>query len=114
MKILPRLIPLIAALLIAGCNNPGSFGPHPLSDWIGVEVTVLFRRDVLGAAGDPIAPTSTWLNNTKVSLDGRILTAHEEGIYLDSRYKVNSGDSDLRHSLFWIPASSILAIERRN
>jgi hypothetical protein len=29
--------------------------------------------------------------------NGKIMEVHANGIYLDSHYKVNSGDSDLRH-----------------
>jgi hypothetical protein len=29
--------------------------------------------------------------------NGKIMEAHANGIYLDSYYKVNSGDSDLMH-----------------
>lgn len=64
----------------------------------------------MGASGTPIGPTTTWLNNTKVSLDGKIITVHNDGIFFDSHYKMNSGDADLRHSVFWIPNDSILTI----
>ena len=76
-------------------------------------VTVYFKRDLLGAAGSPIAPSSTWLNNTKMSLDGKIVEAHPAGLFLDSHYQMNSGDADLRHSIFWMPSESILTVESK-
>ena len=107
------ILSLLALVFLAGCTEDSSPQSNSLQQWEGVEVVVYFKRDALGAAGSPIAPTSTWLNNTKVSLNGKIIEAHADGIYLDSRYKVNSGDSDLRHSHFWIPNDSILTIERK-
>jgi hypothetical protein len=104
---------LLCLLALAGCSGPIASEPNPLKQWIGVEVTVQFKRDHLGASGNPVAPNTTWLNNTKVSLDGRILSVHEDGIFFDSHYKMNSGDSDQRHSLFWIPHHSILTVEKK-
>lgn len=74
-------------------------------------MTLYFRRDMLGAAGAPIGPTTTWLNNAMVSLNGKIVEARPDGVFLDSHYKMNSGDTDLHHSIFWIPNDSILTVE---
>jgi hypothetical protein len=104
---------LISLLVLAGCQESSDTEPAALEQWVGSEVTVYFKRDMLGAAGTPIAPTSTWINNTKLSLNGKISSAHENGIFFDSHYKMNSGDTDLRHSIFWIPADSILTIEKK-
>jgi len=104
---------LIALLLLTGCGEKHEAKAHALEQWIGSEVTVNFSRDLLGAAGNPIAPTSTWLNNTMVSLDGKIVAAHPEGIFFDGYYKMNLGDADLRHSQFWVPMNSILTIEKK-
>ena len=41
------------------------------------------------------------------------MEAHATSIYLDSHYKVNLGDCDLRRLHFWIPNNSILTIERK-
>ncbi len=68
---------------------------------------------MLGAAGNPISPTSTWLNDTKVSLSGKITETRPEGIFSEARYKVNSGDAKFRESNIWIPENSILMIELR-
>lgn len=104
----------IGLLASAGCTRQASPRPSDLlSQWEGEAVTLFFKRDQLGAAGDPIAPTTTWQNNTKVSLNGRILAIDGESILFDSQYKANSGDSQLRNSIFWIPKTSILTIERR-
>jgi len=46
-----------------------------------------------------------------VSLDGKIITARTDGIFLDSHFKMNSDDTELRHSLFWIPNESILSVQ---
>lgn len=82
-----------------------------LQQWEGKEVTVFFRRNLLGAAGAPIAPTTTWLNHSAVSLNGKIVTARMEGIFLDSHYKLNPDDPELRQSVFWIPNESILSVK---
>lgn len=108
------ILPLITLLfLLAGCGNQTTIVVPPLQQWEGSEVTVYFKRDILGASGSPIAPTTTWLNNTKVSLNGKITEARLEGIFFESHYKMNSGDADLRHSLFWIPNESILMVESK-
>ncbi|MGJ8657107.1 MAG: hypothetical protein ACSHX6_11710 [Akkermansiaceae bacterium] len=101
---------LIITLFLSSCKKPSSSTSNALEQWVGSEVTVYFKRDLLGASGTPIGPTTTWLNNTKVSLDGKIITVHNDGIFFDSHYKMNSGDADLRHSVFWIPNDSILTI----
>ncbi|NNE91099.1 MAG: hypothetical protein HKN23_05585 [Verrucomicrobiales bacterium] len=111
MKLILPLFPLV--FLLTGCREQTPPKVAALEQWEGSEVTVYFRRDMLGAAGSPIAPTSTWLNNTKVSLDGKIMEARLDGVFLDSHYKVNSGDTDLRHSVFWIPNESILTVESK-
>ena len=111
------ILTLLALFVLTSCDHrtetQAATRPHALEQWVGTEVTVYFRRDSLGAAGTPIAPTTTWLNNTKVSLDGKISAVYPDGLFLDSHYKSNSGDSDLRHSNFWIPADSILTIEKK-
>lgn len=113
ITLMKTIIPCIPFLLLLGCDRQTTTTHKPpLDRWTGAEVTVLFKRDQLGAAGNPIAPTSTWLNNTKISLGGRIISAHEDGIFFESRYKMNSGDTETRHSIFWIPGDSILAIEK--
>jgi len=104
---------LITLLMLTGCGEKHEAKVHALDQWMGSEVTVHFNRDLLGAAGSPIAPTSTWLNNTKLSLDGKIVAAHQDGIFFDSHYTMNSGDTDLRHSIFWVPMNSILTIEKK-
>ena len=106
------VIIIITAIALAGCSTEQSTSTA-LDKWVGAEVTVQFRRDLLGTAGNPIAPTSTWLNNTKVSLNGKISEVSKEGLFLDARYKMNSGDAQFRESLIWIPADSILMIEKR-
>ncbi|ADG69728.1 hypothetical protein Plim_3917 [Planctopirus limnophila DSM 3776] len=103
---------LFALLWLTGCEETHQAQVHPLEQWVGTEVTVNFNRDLLGAAGSPIAPTSTWLNNTRLSLDGKLVAVHHDGLFLDSRYKLNSGDTEFRHSVFWIPMNSILTIEK--
>ena len=104
-------IPLI--VLLTGCGKETPPKSASLQAWEGSEVTVHFRRDVLGASGSPIAPTTTWQNQTKVSLDGKIIEARLDGVFFESHYKHNSGDTDLRHSVFWIPNASILTVESR-
>lgn len=111
MKPILSLLPLI--FLLAGCSEETPPQAAALQEWEGSQVTVYFRRDILGAAGSPIAPTTTWLNNTKVSLDGKIIEARFDGVFFDSHYKINSGDTDLRHSVFWIPNESILTVESK-
>lgn len=106
----PILALLFLLFLLTGCEKQTSSKVPALQQWEGAEVTVYFRRDMLGAAGSPIAPTSTWLNNTKVSLNGKIVEAHLDGIFFDSHYKANSGDTDLQNSVFWIPNESILMV----
>jgi hypothetical protein len=113
-KDMKPIMMLLALFLLIGCGEKTSPKVNSLQQWEDSEVTVYFRRDMLGAAGSPIAPTSTWLNNTKVSLNGKIVEAHPDGVFLDSHYKVNSGDTDLRHSIFWIPNESILTIESKS
>jgi hypothetical protein len=110
MKSILLLIPL---LLLIGCGEQAPPKVAALQQWEGTEVTVYFRRDMLGAAGSPIAPTTTWLNNTKVSLDGKIIEARLDGVFLDSHYKMNSGDTNLRNSVFWIPNESILVVKSK-
>ena len=68
---------------------------------------------MLGAAGSPISPTTTWQNDTKVSLNGKIIEARLDGVFFESHYKINSGDTDLRNSVFWIPNESILTVESK-
>lgn len=111
MKSILPLLPLV--FLLVGCGERAPSKVAALQQWEGSEVTVYFRRDMLGAAGPPIAPTSTWLDNTKVSLNGKIIEARLDGVFFDSHYKVNSGDTDLRHSVFWIPNESILTVESK-
>lgn len=117
-----KLVLVLAAFLaLMGCQHSSSTREsgtrlpesHALDQWVGTEVTIQFRRDLLGAAGSPIAPNTTWLNGTKVSLDGLIVSVHESGVLFDCHYKMNSGDTELRHSEFWIPNDSILAIEKK-
>ena len=103
---------LFLPLFLLGCEQPQS-PSSSLEDWEGKTVTVFFDRNSLGASGSPIGPNTTWLNNTKVSLNGILLSVAEDGIVLDSQYKINSGDADLRESFFWIPTESILTIELR-
>ena len=103
---------IITAIALGGCS-PEQTDSSALDKWVGSQVTVQFRRNLLGATGNPIAPTSTWLNNTKLSLNGKISEVSKEGIFLDARYKMNSGDTQLQESIIWIPADSILMIEKR-
>lgn len=108
------ILSLSVSMAFLGCQRPHDPSPsQALDQWVGVTVTVQFRRDMLGASGNPIAPNATWLNDTKVSLDGNIVSVHEDGFFFDCHYKMNSGDTDLRHSEFWIPRNSILAIEKK-
>lgn len=104
------ILTLGLSILLIGCGEKASLEANALQQWKNSEVTVYFRRDMLGAAGAPIGPTSTWMNNTKVSLDGKIVEAHPDGVFLDSHYKANLGDTNSRHSTFWIPNDSILTI----
>ena len=104
------ILTCFASLLLMGCGEMSSSKSHSLQRWEELEVTVTFRRDMLGAAGAPIGPTTTWLNNSMVSLDGKIVEANAEGIFLDSHHKANSSDKNTRHSTFWIPTESILTV----
>lgn len=111
-KNMKPILLLIALLMLSSCGD-STRKSNALEQWIGTEVTVFFRRDMLGAAGSPIGPTTTWLNNSKVSLSGKIITVHHDGIFFESHHKANSGDKNLRHSVFWIPNESILTVESR-
>ena len=111
MKPLLPLFPLL--FILTGCGEQTPPKVASLQQWEGSEVTVYFRRDMLGAAGSPIAPTSTWLNNIKLSLRGKIVEARLDGIFFDSHYKANSGDTEQHHSVFWIPNESILTVESK-
>lgn len=104
-----NLLIIIAAIGLTGCSSDNN---SALEKWEGEEVTVQFRRDFLGSSGSPIAPTSTWLNNTLLSLNGEITEASREGIFLHARYKLNAGDAQPKESEIWIPAGSILMIEK--
>ncbi len=107
------LVAISMCLALAGCQSSRESEFQALDQWEGAEVTIQFKRDMLGASGDPVAPTATGLNNTLLSLGGRIISSHKEGLFLDSQYRMNQGDTDLRHSEFWIPSESILAIEKK-
>ena len=102
---------LCILVFLTGCADKRPTNVAALQQWEGKEVTVFFRRDLLGAAGAPIDPTSTRLNHSVVSLNGKMISARMEGIFLDSRYKLNQDDPELRQSVFWIPNESILSVK---
>ena len=106
-------LPWIALLLLAACDSQTGADGRGLKQWIGSEVTVHFNRDALGAAGNPIAPTVTGQNNTMLSIDGKITEVHEDGIFFDGHYRMNTSDTTVEHSIFWVPMHSILTIESR-
>lgn len=99
-----------AVLLLTGCGERTS-KESSLTKWEGREVTVQFRRDLLGAAGSPVSPTATWVNNAMVSLKGTLVEASPDGVFLDSHYKLNVDDAEAQQSIFWIPKVSILMVK---
>ena len=104
-----HLITVIAAIGLACCSSDNN---SALEKWEGTEVTVQFRRDFLGSGGTAISPTTDWQNNTMLSLRGKITEASREGIFLNARYQVNAGSGPFQESEIWIPASSILMVEK--
>jgi len=104
------LLAIIAAVGMTGCSRESD--SSALEQWEGTEVTVQFRRDFLGSGGAPISPTTDWQNNTMLSLRGKITEASREGIFLNARYQVNAGGGPFQESEIWIPAGSILMVEK--
>jgi hypothetical protein len=88
-------------------HHPSAIAPKP-----GTLCTVQFRRDSLGAASNlPIPPTTNIVNGSAVSIQGELIFVSPEAILLDqvnAHYIVNGVPNMKR---FWIPKSSILAIE---
>jgi hypothetical protein len=105
------ILTLLVLVLLTGCEERSAGKVSSLQQWESKDVTVFFRRDMLGAAGTPVSPIATWVNNAMVSLDGKIISARPDGIFLDSHYKLNSDDTEVRHSVFWIPNESILTVK---
>ena len=70
-------------LINTGCNSAvaSSTGPQR-----GVQCTVQFRRDALGAAASlPISPMTGGINGADTALSGKLIGTTDEWIILESR-----------------------------
>jgi hypothetical protein len=76
---------------------------HPLASDIGRTCTVQFKRNVLGLADYPIAPTIDAINNVAVTVAGTLKAVRDNGILIESGTEK-----------YWIPMDSILLIELGN
>ena len=102
------LLIIIAAIGLAGCSSESS----ALEKWEGEEVSVQFRRDFLGSGSTAISPTTDTINGAMLSLRGKMTEASREGIFLNARYQVNAGSGPFQEKEVWIPAESILMVEK--
>lgn len=77
-----------------------------LSEWIGQNIQIQFRRDALGAASNlPISPDTGEINGASTSIIGRLVSVSDsEIVMMRSR-----GKREARPH--WIPREAILFIE---
>jgi hypothetical protein len=90
---------LAVPLFVTGCNDAhaaAGFSQPPT----GKSCTVQFRRDALGAASQPISPTTDRISGIDTSASGTLKMASEEWVVLSS-----TTGKDL-----WIPKSAVLLI----
>ena len=79
----PLLAAATLALINTGCNSAGASSTGPQR---GVQCTVQFRRDALGAAASlPISPMTGGINGADTALSGKLIGTTDEWIILESR-----------------------------
>jgi len=99
-------IALLALMSVAGCSNEESddMTSSELSNWIGKNVRVQFRRDALGAAASlPIPPTTDEINGAATNVIGSLVKVNAESIVI--------GDHQRESSPKWIPREVILFVQ---
>ena len=99
-------IALLSLMSVAGCSNEKSDGmtSSELSNWIGKNVRIQFRRDALGAAASlPISPTTGEINGASTTIVGQLLKINAQSIVV--------GDHQRSESPKWIPREVILFVE---
>ena len=90
-------------LLAGGCveKSKASLETSILTQWLGQNCKVQFRRDALGSAHQlPVAATTDSINGAEVSLSGKLLEIGPHGIVVET---------GAHHR--WIPEEAILMIE---
>ena len=86
----------LAVTLLAACEEEHSIAPP-----LGVNCTIQFRRDALGAATQtPVPPTTVSYNGAQTSMGGKIKLANKEWLVIES------GLNEV-----WIPRAAILLIQ---
>lgn len=93
----------VVAIVIAGCNQVQNRTEQAeLSQWIGENVRVQFRRDALGAAANlPISPKTGEINGASTTLVGTLLNVYSTSIIIEENTRQK-----------WIPREVILYIEK--
>src|SRR5438874_708324 len=69
--------------ILPGCGGALTSGADPmLSGHVGGMCTVQFQRNALGAAGNPISPTTGNFNGSEVQITGKLLRVNSGWICL--------------------------------
>jgi len=97
------LLATCLTLLATGCgqSNQSGMDTTELSQWLGDNVRVQFRRDALGAAAAlPISPKTGEINGASTTIVGKLVKVHSSSIVIE--------ESQRRK---WIPREVILFVE---
>ena len=105
-----RTILLAVALLVVmsamGCSDEkgDDMTSSELSNWIGKNVRIQFRRDALGAAASlPIPATTDDINGASTAVVGPLVKVNAKSIVI--------GDHQRQSSPKWIPREVILFVQ---
>lgn len=94
---------IVATSCLMACSQPAQIGMSSteLSQWIGKNVSIQFRRDALGAAADlPVPPTTGSINGAQTTVAGKLLKVHASSILIGEEQHPK-----------WIPREVILFVE---
>lgn len=106
----PRSLPLIAAvcLALAGCGTQevSQQAATGLRAKIGYGCKIQFRRDALGAAVNPVPPTSDSFNGSDVSISGKLKDVKGDWLVIERPTGTPNQTFEC-----WVPTHSVLLLE---
>jgi hypothetical protein len=96
-------------LFLMGCCNSenANLSNSEISRWVGENIQVQFRRDMLGASAKlPVGPNTGSINGASVSLNGILKKVEANGIVINSLVIPESKKTVDK----WIPREVILLV----